>query len=81
MNKPWLDHYDAGVPRSIGTYPDKTLVDFVADHSHQRGDATALMFVYIVLPVAIKIIAALLLWFIRIEAERGSVRQELTGRA
>ncbi|MDI1287508.1 MAG: MFS transporter [Reyranella sp.] len=42
---------------------------------------TALMFVYIVLPVAIKIIAALLLWFIRIEAERGSVRQELTGRA
>ncbi|MDP2334116.1 MAG: MFS transporter [Reyranella sp.] len=42
---------------------------------------TALIFVYIVLPVAIKIIAALLLWFIRIEAERGSVRQELTGRA
>jgi len=44
MNQPWLDHYDEGVPRSIGTYPDKTLVDFVADHSHQRGDATALMF-------------------------------------
>ena len=44
-------------------------------------DTTALIFVYIVLPVAIKIIAALLLWFIRIEAERGSVRQELTGRA
>jgi Na+/melibiose symporter-like transporter len=42
---------------------------------------TALMFVYIVLPVAIKIIAALLIWYIRIEAERGSVRQELTGRA
>ena len=41
---------------------------------------TALIFVYIVLPVAIKIVAALLLWFIRIEAERGSVRQELTGR-
>lgn len=42
---------------------------------------TALIFVYIVLPVAIKIVAALLLWFVRIEAERGSVRQELTGRA
>ena len=44
MNQPWLDHYDSGVPRSIGTYPDKTLVDFVAEHSHQRGDATALLF-------------------------------------
>jgi long-chain acyl-CoA synthetase len=44
MNQPWLDHYDPGVPRSIGAYPAKTLVDYVAEHSHQRGDATALMF-------------------------------------
>ena len=44
MNQPWLDHYDQGVPRSIGTYPDKTLVDFVAEHSHQRPEATALIF-------------------------------------
>src|SRR5438876_5070301 len=44
MNRPWLDHYDPGVPRSIGTYPDKTLVDFVADHSHERGDGSALLF-------------------------------------
>jgi GPH family glycoside/pentoside/hexuronide:cation symporter len=32
-----------------------------------------------VLPVMIKIVAALLVWFIRIEAERGSVRDELLG--
>ena len=30
--------------------------------------------------VAIKIIAALLIWYIRIEAERGSVRDEILGR-
>jgi Na+/melibiose symporter-like transporter len=40
---------------------------------------TALIIAYIVLPVLIKIIAALLIWFIRIEAERGSVRDELLG--
>jgi len=44
MNQPWLDHYDAGVPRAIGTYPDKTLVDFVAEHAQQRGDAPAILF-------------------------------------
>jgi len=41
---------------------------------------TALIVVYIVLPVVIKIIAALLIWFIRIEAQRGSVRDQLLGR-
>ena len=40
---------------------------------------TALIVAYIVLPVLIKIVAALLVWFIRIEAERGSVRDELLG--
>src|SRR6185369_4519083 len=44
-------------------------------------DKTALIIVYIVLPVAIKVIAALLIWFIRIEAERGSVRDEMMRRA
>ena len=43
-------------------------------------DTTALIIVYIVLPVLIKIVAALLIWFIRIEAERGSVRDEMRGR-
>ena len=41
---------------------------------------TALIIVYIVLPVLIKIVAALLIWYIRIEAERGSVRDEMRGR-
>ena len=40
---------------------------------------TALIIAYIVLPVLIKIVAALLIWFIRIEAVRGSVRDELLG--
>jgi Na+/melibiose symporter-like transporter len=42
---------------------------------------TALIVAYIVLPVLIKIVAALLIWFIRIEAERGSVKDELMGHA
>lgn len=37
----------------------------------------ALIVVYIALPVLIKIAAALLIWFVRIEAERGAVREEL----
>ena len=45
-----------------------------------RYDTTALIIVYIVLPVAIKIVAALLIWYVRIEAERGSVRDEMRGR-
>ena len=41
---------------------------------------SALIVAYIVLPVLIKAAAAALIWFIRIEAERGSVRDELLGR-
>jgi Na+/melibiose symporter-like transporter len=40
-------------------------------------DTSALIIAYIVLPVLIKIAAALLIWFMRIEAQRGSVRDEL----
>jgi hypothetical protein len=49
----------------------------------QQGNysGTALILVYIAVPVVIKIVAALLIWFIKIEAERGSVRDELMGRA
>ena len=42
---------------------------------------TALIIVYIAVPVAIKVIAALLIWFIRIEALRGSVRAEFGRRS
>ncbi|HEV7242621.1 MAG TPA: long-chain fatty acid--CoA ligase [Thermoanaerobaculia bacterium] len=44
MDAPWLQHYDEGVPHSIGTYPEKTLVDFVADHAREKPDAPALIF-------------------------------------
>src|SRR5689334_14626295 len=44
MDAPWLRHYDQGVPRTIGTYPDKTFVDFVREHAEQKPDATALIF-------------------------------------
>jgi long-chain acyl-CoA synthetase len=40
VNTPWLAHYDEGVPKSIGTYPNKTLVDFVSE----RGAQTAVIF-------------------------------------
>ncbi len=43
-------------------------------------DKTALIIVYIVLPVMIKVVAGLLIWFVRIEAERGSVRDEIMGK-
>lgn len=44
MNAPWLRHYDPDVPHSIGTYPDRTLVDFVADHARNRPQAAAINF-------------------------------------
>jgi long-chain acyl-CoA synthetase len=44
MEAPWLVHYDPGVPASIGEYPDKTLVDFVAEHAATKPDATAIVF-------------------------------------
>ena len=36
--------YDEGVPRSIGSYPDKTLVDYVAEHARSGPDAAAVIF-------------------------------------
>jgi len=44
MNQPWLQHYDSDVPARIGQYPDKTLVDFVAEHGERRPDAVAVTF-------------------------------------
>lgn len=41
---PWLKHYDPGVPATIGTYPEKTLVDYVSEHAAARPDAPALLF-------------------------------------
>ncbi|MBY0323446.1 MAG: MFS transporter [Reyranella sp.] len=63
---------------AAGSLPVAALLGF--NPSRGQYSSTALVFVYIALPVAIKIAAALLIWFIRIEAERGSVRDELMAR-
>jgi Na+/melibiose symporter-like transporter len=55
--------------------PVAALLGFNPGRGHYN--ASALVVVYVVLPVAIKIVAAVLIWFIRIEAVRGSVREEL----
>lgn len=49
------------------------------DPRHGLYGTFALIFVYIMIPVTIKVVAGLLIWFIRIEAVRGSVREELLG--
>lgn len=63
---------------AAGSLPVAALLGF--NPSQGQYSSSALVFVYIALPVAIKLAAALLIWFIRVEAERGSVRDELMGR-
>ena len=40
----WLPHYDADVPRSLAPYPDKTLLDYLAELAREHGDNAALLF-------------------------------------
>ncbi|MFN8498489.1 MAG: long-chain fatty acid--CoA ligase [Anaerolineae bacterium] len=42
--KPWLTHYDDGVPPTLRPYPQRTLVDVIADTARQRPNHTALLF-------------------------------------
>ena len=42
--KPWQAHYDPGVPHSLAPYPDKTLVDYLADLARDPSGAPALLF-------------------------------------
>ncbi len=42
--KPWLKHYDAGVPHTLQPYPERTLLDVVSDTARERPDHTALLF-------------------------------------
>ena len=42
--KPWLDHYDPGVPQTLEPYPQITLLDHARDTATQRPDHTALIF-------------------------------------
>jgi long-chain acyl-CoA synthetase len=44
MAKPWLAHYDADVPKSLAPYPQRTLIDYLADHAQSRGSSPALLF-------------------------------------
>ena len=43
-SKPWLEHYDRGVPHTLHPYPDKTLVDIVREAARERPGWPALKF-------------------------------------
>ncbi|MFC1866455.1 long-chain fatty acid--CoA ligase [Chloroflexota bacterium] len=42
--KPWLGHYDKGVPPTLHPYPIRTLIDVVGKAAHLRSDHQALLF-------------------------------------
>ena len=64
---------------AAGSLPVAAALGFNPARGHYSS--LALIIVYIAMPLAIKVIAAILIWFIRIEAERGSVRDEMMRRA
>jgi long-chain acyl-CoA synthetase len=41
---PWLSHYDEGVPSTLEPYPDRTLIDYLADSARERPNRPALLF-------------------------------------
>jgi long-chain acyl-CoA synthetase len=41
---PWLAHYDPGVPATLTPYPNRTLVDYVADAARNQPNSPALLF-------------------------------------
>jgi long-chain acyl-CoA synthetase len=41
---PWLSHYDPGVPATLAPYPDRTLLDYLADNAAERPQQGALIF-------------------------------------
>jgi long-chain acyl-CoA synthetase len=41
---PWLAHYDNGVPATLAPYPNRTLLDYVADVARTHPDRPALLF-------------------------------------
>ncbi|MCU1382760.1 MAG: AMP-dependent synthetase and ligase [Acidobacteria bacterium] len=41
---PWLAHYDPGVPSTLAPYPDRTLIDYVADRARTAPTSPALLF-------------------------------------
>ena len=41
---PWLAHYDPGVPATLEPYPNRTLIEYLADAARDRPQAPALLF-------------------------------------
>jgi long-chain acyl-CoA synthetase len=41
---PWLAHYDTGVPATLAPYPDRTLIDCLAEAARERPEQPALLF-------------------------------------
>jgi len=41
---PWLAHYDHGVPATLAPYPDKTLLDYLADAARTSPRDPAIQF-------------------------------------
>jgi glycoside/pentoside/hexuronide:cation symporter, GPH family len=63
---------------AAGSLPVAAFLGFDPAKGHYRS--FALIIVYVVVPVGIKIAAALLAWFVRIEPEHGTVGEILMGR-
>jgi len=42
--RPWLSHYDADVPHSLAPYPERTLLDYLAEHAREHADDPGLVF-------------------------------------
>jgi long-chain acyl-CoA synthetase len=43
-SRPWLSHYDPGVPHSVAPYPERTLVDYLADTARTDAGKPAILF-------------------------------------
>ncbi len=41
---PWFRHYDEGVPKTLHPYPERTLLDYLADTARESPDHPALLF-------------------------------------
>lgn len=44
IDRPWLSHYDAGVPASLHPYPQRPLFEFLRDAARERPDHPAIIF-------------------------------------
>lgn len=42
--RPWLAHYDSDVPQTLVPYPERTLLEYLADHAHEHAHEPGLIF-------------------------------------